>query len=108
MRYADLSTAARPQRSARQLGTEPRSTRRRLATLVRAPGSLAGANDGGVRGQRMRVPASNGATSVQAIAGTNVVLFGIDVADDAVAGLAGFGIEVDDGSGHGFQGVAAT
>ena len=40
---------------------------------------------------------------MQAIAGTNVVLFGIDVADDAVAGLAGFGIEVDDGSGHGFQ-----
>ena len=51
----------------------------------------------------MRVPASNGALSVQAIAGTNVVLFGMDVADGAVAGLSGFGIEVDDGSGHGFQ-----
>src|ERR671936_332088 len=51
----------------------------------------------------MRVPASNGATTVQAIAGTNVVLFGMDVAEDSRAGLAGFAIEVDDGGGRGFQ-----
>jgi hypothetical protein len=51
----------------------------------------------------MRVPARGGSTSVQAIAGTNVVLFGMDVADDAVAGLAGFAIEIDDGGGRGFQ-----
>src|SRR5919201_3422328 len=51
----------------------------------------------------MRVSGSNGATTVQAIAGTNVVLFGMDVAEDSRAGLAGFAIEVDDGGGRGFQ-----
>ena len=51
----------------------------------------------------MRVSGSSGATSVQAIAGTNVVLFGMDVAEDSRAGLAGFAIEVDDGGGRGFQ-----
>jgi phosphatidylserine/phosphatidylglycerophosphate/cardiolipin synthase-like enzyme len=50
----------------------------------------------------VRVHESNGTTSVQAIGGTRVVLFGMDVAEAAAEGLAGFAIEVDDGGGRGF------